>query len=293
MIFLKKFCLVISWLIYILCNIAVAQKVQLSWDQPISEHIAYYNIYKKCNIDTNFWLMTTISSLETTVIDENIFWDSRVYYVMTSIDPYGRESGYSNMVEVLIPAQVFTLNYFYGELLGDNFVLYWSGNGIDRVGHFEIQRSTTNSADFYTVQIVEAETGKAEYQYEFVGHEKFENSACYRLKIVGVEGEISYSESIKIDRPTTFELYQNYPNPFNASTTISYWLRNADYIELNIYNNQGQKVTTLVKQHQQAGTFKINWNGKTQKGTKLSSGLYYYKMITKNEVQAKRLILIN
>jgi hypothetical protein len=80
------------------------------------------------------------------------------------------------------------------------------------------------------------------------------------------------------DIPETFTLYANYPNPFNPSTTICYSLSTSADIRLNIYNLKGEKVRTLINQHQYAGTFEISWNGLNDSNIRVASGIYIYRM---------------
>jgi hypothetical protein len=59
-------------------------------------------------------------------------------------------------------------------------------------------------------------------------------------------------------------LYQNYPNPFNPNTTIKYSIPKSDHIELvllEIYNTLGEKISTLVNEHQKPGNYTVEWKG--------------------------------
>ena len=70
----------------------------------------------------------------------------------------------------------------------------------------------------------------------------------------------------------------NYPNPFNPSTTISYSIPAAAAVELSIYNVKGQKVVTLVNQHQEAGEYATQWNGTDSENNPVASGVYFYRL---------------
>lgn len=76
----------------------------------------------------------------------------------------------------------------------------------------------------------------------------------------------------------SFTLLANYPNPFNLSTIICYSLPTSGDISLNIYNLKGEKVRTLINQHQSAGTFEISWNGCNDNNAGVASGIYIYRM---------------
>ncbi len=78
--------------------------------------------------------------------------------------------------------------------------------------------------------------------------------------------------------PERFTLFANYPNPFNPSTTIRYLLPTSVDIRLDIYNLMGEKVCTLINQHQSAGTFEIIWNGRNDNNVSVASGIYVYRM---------------
>ena len=75
----------------------------------------------------------------------------------------------------------------------------------------------------------------------------------------------------------------NYPNPFNPTTTIAYRIPAAQSVQLVIYNQIGQYVTTLVDQPMNAGEYQVNWNGLDSKGRPVSSGLYFYRMVAGSE----------
>jgi photosystem II stability/assembly factor-like uncharacterized protein len=84
-----------------------------------------------------------------------------------------------------------------------------------------------------------------------------------------------------------FLLFQNYPNPFNPLTMINYQLPITNYVELTVYNLLGQKVTTLVSKKQKAGYHQAEWNA-----SRLSSGVYYYKIEAGEFQDVKKMILL-
>jgi len=93
--------------------------------------------------------------------------------------------------------------------------------------------------------------------------------------------------------PLNFSLKQNYPNPFNPTTTIEFNVATKTNVEIIIYNALGQKITSLLDKEMNAGTFKVNWNGMDSNGLRLSSGVYYYQMVTKSGYNnTKKLLLL-
>jgi len=90
-----------------------------------------------------------------------------------------------------------------------------------------------------------------------------------------------------VTNPAKFSLNQSYPNPFNPTTTISYSLAKESDVKLTIYNVLGNKVETIVDEQKTAGYHKINWDASA-----LPSGLYFYKLETKNFVDFKKCMLV-
>ena len=84
----------------------------------------------------------------------------------------------------------------------------------------------------------------------------------------------------------------NFPNPFNPTTTISFSIPNDSNIELSIYNIKGQKVKTLANEQYSKGEHSIVWNGDDDKGKSVSSGIYFYKLRTKEDSKIRKMILI-
>lgn len=87
--------------------------------------------------------------------------------------------------------------------------------------------------------------------------------------------------------PNEFALEQNYPNPFNPKTVISYQLPVISEVEMSIYNLLGQEVATLVSERQQAGYHKVEWDA-----SDFASGIYYYRIVTGEFDDVKKMVLI-
>ena len=87
--------------------------------------------------------------------------------------------------------------------------------------------------------------------------------------------------------PEEFGFLHNYPNPFNPSTTIEFDLPEATEVRIDIYNNAGQKVRTLLNREMQAGNHKVKWNA-----SEMASGIYYYKIQASGFQDVKRMVLI-
>jgi len=88
-------------------------------------------------------------------------------------------------------------------------------------------------------------------------------------------------------------LAQNYPNPFNPSTKISLSVPSLnENTNLSIYNLKGQKVITLVNDILKAGNHSVSWNGVDDKGRKVSSGLFLYRLEVGDYTQTRKMLLL-
>jgi hypothetical protein len=87
-------------------------------------------------------------------------------------------------------------------------------------------------------------------------------------------------------------LNPNYPNPFNPQTTIAYSLAEAGRVNLRIYDASGRVVKTLVDDNKTAGKHTATWNGRDRNGVAVSSGVYFVRLESGGNVQARKIILL-
>ena len=87
--------------------------------------------------------------------------------------------------------------------------------------------------------------------------------------------------------PTEFRLEQNYPNPFNPSTQIKFSVPQTSNVKIIVTDILGKEVATLVNDNLTAGNYSATFNANS-----VSSGIYFYTLITDNFKQSKKMILI-
>jgi hypothetical protein len=94
--------------------------------------------------------------------------------------------------------------------------------------------------------------------------------------------------------PSDYSLSQNFPNPFNPTTTIKYSIPvetghapSLRHVTLKVYDLLGRDVATLVNEEKSAGSYAVELNA-----AKLSSGVYFYKLIADKFIQTKKMILL-
>ncbi|NIP42197.1 MAG: T9SS type A sorting domain-containing protein [candidate division Zixibacteria bacterium] len=92
--------------------------------------------------------------------------------------------------------------------------------------------------------------------------------------------------------PERYELFQNRPNPFNPETEIAYSLPEETHVTIRVYNIAGQVVNTLVDEVRPAGKHTVTWNGTNQSGSRVASGVYFYRMETTAFQKTVKMILV-
>jgi uncharacterized delta-60 repeat protein len=90
---------------------------------------------------------------------------------------------------------------------------------------------------------------------------------------------IKYSDVVNIKiistaLPEKFLLSQNYPNPFNPSTKINFSLPLPGFVNISVYDINGNLVSGLVSEYFNAGTYEVEWEA----GSFLPSGIYFYRL---------------
>lgn len=117
----------------------------------------------------------------------------------------------------------------------------------------------------------------------------------YRLKQVDFDGTSEFSKVVNVNintMPVDFALAQNYPNPFNPSTSIKFTVPVNSNVKIAVYNAMGKLVKELVNRDYEAGTYSVEWLGNDNNGSKVSSGIYFYKMEAGNRTITKKMVLM-
>ena len=95
-----------------------------------------------------------------------------------------------------------------------------------------------------------------------------------------------------VDIPLTYELVQNYPNPFNATTSIQFSLKNTGNVNLSVYDVGGRLIKTLQDGVLSAGSHSVVWDGTNKAGETVSSGVYFYRLVSSEGSFAKQMVLL-
>lgn len=174
------------------------------------------------------------------------------------------------------------------ELLADSIRIY----PLDKYGN--------NNPRLYTTYLPNAEN-----RFEILLNQNLSNTLWFGVEQFGVKTTIRNNHDSKL---INFNLEQNYPNPFNPVTTISYSIPNlspfnkagdpdesggdittsdAGFVRLKVYDILGRDIATLVNEKQNPGTYQVKFDG-----SRLSNGIYLYKLTAGNYAQSKKMILL-
>lgn len=130
-------------------------------------------------------------------------------------------------------------------------------------------------------------------QHEFVDHGVVPGST-YRY-VVGAltpDGREISSAPMTVTLAGVSFAVSNYPNPFNPTTTIEYSLPEAAFVTLSIYDGKGRLVVDLEKGARPVGTHTATWNGLDARGSRVASGVYFYRLTAGNQSMTRKLVLL-
>ena len=96
--------------------------------------------------------------------------------------------------------------------------------------------------------------------------------------------------------PKVLSLSQNYPNPFNPTTTITFdvsgELGEEKQVKLFIYDIRGRKVRTLVDSEFEPGSHRVIWDGRNERGQRVTSGVYLYTLRSEVKTYTRKMVLV-
>jgi len=199
--------------------------------------------------------------------NDNIYWDNLTL-------------GY------IVPVE---LTAFTAASKGVDVELSWTtATEINNQG-FEIERMNSVGSFEQVGYVAGFGTTTEPKAYSFVDSKLESGSYIYRLKQIDFDGSFTYSDevNVEVEIPLVYALEQNYPNPFNPSTTIKYSISEDGFVRLSVYNLLGEEVTTLVSNEQKAGRYEVVFDA-----SKLSSGVYMYRLESKNFLSIKKMLLV-
>lgn len=172
--------------------------------------------------------------------------------------------------------------------------IYPKGNNKLESGDFRIKQSASRTGligDTITILLVDLEgnpvLSAGEHQlFEYSGNSEFEIEAL----VVDMNGQETALKFESVNLPHSPELLQNYPNPFNPSTTIEFTLPNLSNWKLEIYNLAGQLIRNFGGTT--SGPTEVEWDGTNFDKLQVASGVYFYKLISRDATLSRKMLLL-
>ncbi len=247
------------------------------WDPLLSNElieVTFINPYTGQTIASHSWFSDSSHFIIPQSLDKIKIWTT--YNGTLSWEEYEVLS--PNGSEILEAGEIYNVNWW------DNELGLW----------MDIEFSSDSGAtwnyiveDLWIYQI-----NSYEWQVPFINSEncliRIGDFPC-RYDISDSVFTITYPVSTKTEErlPTKFSLEQNYPNPFNPSTSIQYALSKRQFVTLKVYDVLGNEIVTLVNEHKPAGIYEVNFYA-----TRLSSGIYFYRLKAGKFIQTKKMLII-
>ena len=186
--------------------------------------------------------------------------------------------------------------------LGTVSFYYYQRNG-DASDEFQLQKSDNGAA----FELVSTHTYNVGSTYTLFSTVLNDTSSSVKVRIVNDnqtghliidDFTVTQYDPVSVDEidmltPTNLTLSPAYPNPFNPEVTLSFQVHeDAGYIQIQIFNIQGQLVATPVQNAYPAGAYSVTWQGNTQRGESLPSGIYLVKLSNSQESLFQRVTLL-
>ena len=186
-------------------------------------------------------------------------------------------SGFGIAPTQFLPVTLSAFNY---SVVGRNIKLNWTTTEEINNSGFDVQKSviTDQGTEIWEkIGFVEGKgTKNTPTSYSFEDRNMNTGKYMYRLKQVDFNGNYEYFElngEVEIGVPRKYDVSQNYPNPFNPVTKINFDLPENGLVNIRLYDMLGREVAVIVNEVRNAGYHTVQFDG-----SKLSSGIYFYKM---------------
>ena len=115
----------------------------------------------------------------------------------------------------------------------------------------------------------------------------------YQLEVLDLDGRTIRSlEEVVTVPEAALLLEQNYPNPFNPATTIGFYVPHEAPVILVIYDTAGRRIRTLLDRVMLPGIHQIIWDGTSDSGQLVSSGIYYCRLEAGKATETRKLVLM-
>lgn len=178
---------------------------------------------------------------------------------------------------------IFGRNQFYVDIVGH----YLAGHEPGNFGlfHMALERGMISTFNPLEIPVYEWSTGSDATLADLTAFQKYPLRTYYLQRDYDGQNEpywhlvnepYDYKSTGIVtlpENPDGFYLRQNFPNPVRNSTSLSFYIPGDGKVAIEIFNNDGQIVETLVNKQLGYGDHTVPWNSSNQ-----PSGLYLCRM---------------
>lgn len=166
---------------------------------------------------------------------------------------------------------------------------------------FNVYRKTANSEHWVKLNqqlISGAGNSSVQHKYSFVDENVVSGETySYRLESVSFSGQhelfTNLTKTITIPVPTDFAVFQNYPNPFNPETTIKFQIPEQQRVSIMVYDVKGNLVKKLLNNEAlNPGEHQVVWDATDNNQQPVSSGTYFYRVVTAKNSKMMKMIYL-
>ncbi|HOD17440.1 MAG TPA: FlgD immunoglobulin-like domain containing protein [Candidatus Cloacimonadota bacterium] len=199
------------------------------------------------------------------------------------------------------------LTSFTAALTEELFVnIQWKTQSESGLVGYYIYRGTTDNLE--TAEripaLINPANSSTEHNYEFIDRELQKGKTYYYwLQCLELNGFSDFHGPISVKvigngdiippaNISETKLLKAYPNPFIHRVTLSYTLQKCSQVKLDIYNVKGQLIQSFSPGEEDKGYHQIFWDGTDLKGVKVSSDIYYLRMICEKYIFWEKLVIL-
>ena len=288
--------------------VGIAYNISITGSLPATTNFTLYNLDDLANYpnEVSWW---NGSSWLTAAAD----W-STANQVSFNLTLSNSKDGSTEIVlnkggESPLPVSLSTFNAYYNNRCS---LLEWTTQSELNNSHWNVYRGESENYGQAEISNAEPITGAGttfeptDYQYYDPNEVVANKTYWYWIENIDFSGQNQlygpasilipedHQTSNPPEVPTKYGLYANYPNPFNPNTQISFALHEASNVDLIIYDAKGRKIKKLLMGENVPADqiIRIDWNGTDEYQKEVASGVYLYRLITKNKEYTKKMMMI-
>ena len=200
------------------------------------------------------------------------YYAFKAYNIYTS-SPFSSPESY-----VLVTLATYLTN-FYGISTPAGVKLTWSASNSD-VDAWVLEKR--NGDDWTRLARIEPSRITRPNTYEYLDVDvRTGETYTYRVGMVK-DGKVEYLATTSVEHrvgaPAEFALLGASPNPFHNATSVRFGVPYRAHVKVEVFNVMGRKVKTLVDGELEPGYHVVRWDGTSESGRRVASGIYIFRM---------------